>query len=712
MGWAQIILIFFAITGLSLNWAVCSDILMYVVVPACRSTANAAQMLIGHLLGDAFSPYLVGLVSDAVRGEATSVFAQFQGLKYALYIPSFVLVLGSAFFFVTSLFIIEDKKNAQSASKTHELLLYKLNTCTALKKAYLWKLLFNATRHFCKNVQYITIVNLTGFLEIYTETFFTMLPIFHILSSTSPCALIFIVSSAIFLLLRRRRHCRQIDHQVYTVPSDIDKNRQSKILDGPEKIHYSTFADHPNDFKLSIVDKDTGLEAKSLYDLCNIGRKLSGDGECLGLRNGDRYEWTCYGEVLARARNFGAGLINLGLKPGQQTFVGIYSRTRLEWDLSSLACSAYSMVVVPLYDTLGQDAVTFVVNQADMKSIICDDKPKIDKILDNISSMPNLKYIICMDDLNTNDFKSKSGQVIIKTFGEVERMGVDDKQHELLLPEKDDLYIICYTSGTTGNPKGIQITHGNLVGQIASLRCVIEKYGIVLNPKDAAVAYLPLAHMFEQAIHAACYSYGARIGYYGGDVASLLDDVRLLRPKFLPVVPRLLNRLYDNIRAKISAGNVLTRFLFNVAYFFKKRDLVKRNLIRKDTVWDHLIFRKIQNILGGNVSFVITGSAPVLPDVKTFAGPYLHEYDILITTKAQLYLPLPTERNGMQLTERNRTEGKFPLRSVIMKITVGRFPQNRSYHFRLSVDLQAERFKLLAICSVTLEKAVINEPYE
>lgn len=108
-------LVFIAITGLCLNWAVVSDILMYVVIPACRSSANAVQLLIGHLLGDAFSPYSIGLVSDWILGSKTSNVDHYNGLKYALYIPVAMLAIGIIFFLITAWFIEADKQSATDA---------------------------------------------------------------------------------------------------------------------------------------------------------------------------------------------------------------------------------------------------------------------------------------------------------------------------------------------------------------------------------------------------------------------------------------------------------------------------------------------------------------------------------------------------------------------------------------------------------------------
>jgi long-chain acyl-CoA synthetase len=156
-----------------------------------------------------------------------------------------------------------------------------------------------------------------------------------------------------------------------------------------------------------------------------------------------------------------------------------------------------------------------------------------------------------------------------------------------LLPQPEDTYIICYTSGTTGLPKGVQLTHANLVANISSFYVFSDRIHLrqVPVPGDSSISYLPLSHMFEQAVHWYMFSTGASIGYSQvrvhthahtcaqGDVRLLMDDIAALRPHFLPVVPRLLNRMYDKVTAGVHASGTVTRAIFKLAYAMKLNDV-------------------------------------------------------------------------------------------------------------------------------------------
>lgn len=278
---------------------------------------------------------------------------------------------------------------------------------------------------------------------------------------------------------------------------------------------------------------------------------------------------------------------------------------------------AYSMVVVPLYDSLGAEAVSFIVDQGKIEVVICDGMAKLKKLLENVDEMPSLKHIVVMDwnqEMTGNGIKTIAADQNIKIHG-FHDLSAKGKLNPkpLRLPTIDDLYIICYTSGTTGNPKGVMITHKNLMCQIACGKLYFKKYDIELSVGEAVISYLPMAHMFEQMVHGLTFTYGAKIGYFQGNVNKLLDDMKALSPGCFPVVPRLLNRLYDKVQSNLSGGGV-KKLLFDYAFKCKLEEM-RAGVIRKDSIWDKLIFGKIQRELGGNIRLMITGSAPIAQEV-------------------------------------------------------------------------------------------------
>uniref|UniRef100_A0A8C1MIV7 Long-chain-fatty-acid--CoA ligase n=1 Tax=Cyprinus carpio TaxID=7962 RepID=A0A8C1MIV7_CYPCA len=320
-------------------------------------------------------------------------------------------------------------------------------------------------------------------------------------------------------------------------------------------------------------------DAKTMYEVFQRGLHISGDGPFLGSRLPSQpYTWLSY----------------------------------REWIISELACYTYSMVVVPLYDTLGPDAIRYIINRAEISTVICDKAEKAAVLLENVQrgETPGLKTIVLMDafDAPLLEEAQKSG-VLIRSLRDVEVRPSASRP-----PGPDDLSIVCFTSGTTGNPKGVMLTHGNIIADFGGFLKVTDKV-IFPNQDDVLISFLPLAHMFERLIEAVVICHGGRIGFFQGDIRLLSDDMKALQPTIFPVVPRLLNRMYDKIFSQ--ANTPLKRWLLNFAA--KRKGLeVKRGVIRCNSVWDKIFFHKIQASLGGRLRMIITGAAPASPAVLDF----------------------------------------------------------------------------------------------
>ncbi|KAL6727718.1 hypothetical protein Aduo_009571 [Ancylostoma duodenale] len=349
----------------------------------------------------------------------------------------------------------------------------------------------------------------------------------------------------------------------------------------------------------------------------NTIQEESGNGHCAGTRGADgKYRFRKYSDILRDSQHIASALIgDLGLKPGDN--IGIYSQNRPEWLVSALACVQQSIVVVPLYDTLGPEAAAFIVSQADISVIIVDTVAKARNLASKKTAMPTLKTVVMVDknDVTADVIEEmKSSGITLISLSDVIEMGAKNPQPQHL-PNKDDTYIICYTSGTTGTPKGVIITHRNILANISGWAYMIDKLEPeILDNKSLIISYLPLSHMMEQVSHWTTIMYGARIGYFSGSIQRLTEDIKALRPTAFPVVPRLLNRLYGAIQSKVQNGNFLVRMIYNIAYA-KKLDLLKQGITTKESFWDKLVFNRIQEQLGGQVQIMATGSAPISEEV-------------------------------------------------------------------------------------------------
>nr|XP_040038526.1 LOW QUALITY PROTEIN: long-chain-fatty-acid--CoA ligase 6 [Gasterosteus aculeatus aculeatus] len=387
-------------------------------------------------------------------------------------------------------------------------------------------------------------------------------------------------------------------HQSEEVPQE-DGGRRSMIGDS------SKLLSHYHD------------DARTMYEVFQRGLHISGDGPCLGSRLPDQpYKWISYKEVTARAEYLGSGLLHQGCRPDPSQFIGVFAQNRPEWIISELACYTYSMVVVPLYDTLGPDAIRFIINTADISTVICDKVDKAQVLLDNVErkETPGLRRIILMDGFESDLVRRGEGcGVLVQAMQEVEALGRDHCRTPVP-PAPDDLSIVCFTSGTTGNPKGVMLTHGNVVADFSGFLRVTDKV-IFPNKDDCLISFLPLAHMFERLIESVVYCHGGRIGFYQGDIRLLPDDMKGLGPTIFPGVPRLLNRMYDKIFSQ--ANTPLKRWLLNFAARRKGAE-VSSGIIRSDSVWDKIFFSKIQASLGGRLRMIVTGAAPTSPSVLGF----------------------------------------------------------------------------------------------
>ncbi|KAM7381249.1 hypothetical protein PAMA_012206 [Pampus argenteus] len=358
-------------------------------------------------------------------------------------------------------------------------------------------------------------------------------------------------------------------------------------------------------------------DAKTIYEVFQRGLKVSGNGPCLGYRKPGRpYQWLKYRQVSDRAEHLGSGLLHKGLRPHPDTFIGIFAQNRPEWIIGELACYTYSMVAVPLYDTLGPEALVFIINQAEISTVLCDNQSKAEMLLHNREKgqTPVLKTIVVMDTFSSDLVeRGTKCDVDVVSMQDVEALGKSNLQKPVP-PKPEDLSIVCFTSGTTGNPKGAMLTHENVVSDAAGVVKSFET-SVVPNSQDVSISFLPLAHMFERVVQTVMYGAGAKVGFFQGDIRLLPDDMKTLQPTIFPVVPRLLNRVYDKVQS--GAKSPFKKWLLNFAVERKYAE-VKEGIVRNNSIWDKLIFHKVQESLGGRVRIMVTGAAPISPAVLNF----------------------------------------------------------------------------------------------
>lgn len=341
-----------------------------------------------------------------------------------------------------------------------------------------------------------------------------------------------------------------------------------------------------------------------------LGRRQTTDGQVLP------YLWQTYQEVYHTSIRIGSAIRSRGVNPGGRC--GIYGSNCPEWIMAMEACNSQAISYVPLYDTLGANAVEFIINHAEV-SIAFVQESKIQPML---SCLPNcnshLKTIVSFGKVSTTQKKEAEDLgVCCYSWEEFALLGSSD----CVLPSKkrSDICTIMYTSGTTGEPKGVILTNGAIMAEILSTEQLLQETDKVCTEKDIYFSFLPLAHVFDQIVETYCIYKGSSIGFWRGDVRYLMDDVQELKPTIFCAVPRVYDRIYTGIVNKISSGGALRQSLFQYAYSYKLRNMEKG--LKQDQaapLLDKLVFNKIKQGLGGRVRLMLSGAAPLPKHVEEF----------------------------------------------------------------------------------------------
>jgi len=328
---------------------------------------------------------------------------------------------------------------------------------------------------------------------------------------------------------------------------------------------------------------------------------------CLGWRENDGpYRWMTYSDLRTRSLDFGAGLLKkCGLKPG--SFVGLWSINQKEWIIAEEGSYCYSLVPIPLYDTLGPDASQYIINQSELTVIVVS-QSNLTKVKEIAPQCPSLRFIIVMEGEANDTFESDKQ---LFSFEDIEKEGRENPE-DPIPPKPSDLATICYTSGTTGDPKGVMLSHRALVADISSA----VKHGIDLRSDDVHISYLPLAHMMERIVSNALLFFGSSIGFFRGDIPKLFDDILELKPTLFVSVPRLYNRIFDKVIASVNQTGGFKKTLFDYALSTKKEGLKAGSV--SHLLYDSVVFGKVRERLGGRVRLMVTGSAPISSDVIDF----------------------------------------------------------------------------------------------
>jgi len=328
------------------------------------------------------------------------------------------------------------------------------------------------------------------------------------------------------------------------------------------------------------------------------------------------YKWYSYSEVDERIESIAKGFMVHGVRPGD--VVLILAETRLEWMLSAQAIFRLGATIATLYTTLGDDGIVHGINETEVTHVVTthDVIPKIEKFL---SKIPRVKTIIYIEGTKVPDTTGMPG-VNFVPFKAVEDAGQKASKVKFSPPRSDDPAVIMYTSGSTGIPKGVIITHENVLSTIGGFFAVAHP----LSEKSTFMAYLPLAHVLELAAETFFFSIGVSIGYSTPhtmtDKSTAIKkgqsgDAVLLQPTVMAAVPLVLDRIRKGVWDQMEAKGPFMKSFFQFVVDYKKF-WMKRGF--RTPIINALVCKKIRAMLGGKISHIVCGSAPLSPDTMEF----------------------------------------------------------------------------------------------
>ena len=298
------------------------------------------------------------------------------------------------------------------------------------------------------------------------------------------------------------------------------------------------------------------------------------------------------------------GLIEIGIKPNDK--VAIISSNRPEWNFIDFAIQIIGAVSVPMYPTITVEDYAFIFKDSEVKIIFAENEDLLNKSREAAKGNDNIQEIFTFDQVSGAKF-----------WTDVIDLGVGKDAsvlEELKLNVKpDDLLTLIYTSGTTGRPKGVMLTHKNIISNIKAL--VRGKFFDLLDG-DKALSFLPLCHIYERTDIYLYMYYGVSI-YYAESMETIADNIKEVRPTMFATVPRLLEKVFDKIIAKGNELTGLKRSLFfgAVEFGLKYDPMVKLGLLDQIKLgfYRKLIFSKWKEALGGNIRLITSGSAALQP---------------------------------------------------------------------------------------------------
>ncbi|EPB89631.1 hypothetical protein HMPREF1544_03563 [Mucor circinelloides 1006PhL] len=329
------------------------------------------------------------------------------------------------------------------------------------------------------------------------------------------------------------------------------------------------------------------------------------------------YHHYSYEEASNLTKTIGAGLAKLGLKRGDK--VQISASTSVEWMLMAHGAFTQSLTIVTAYDTLGPEGLQHAINESEASLCFMNDDqlPILHKIIAQCPTIDSVIYRGQAKPEHVGLLKSNAQIKHVLSYEELEKLGQDNPV-EVVKPSASDLCCIMYTSGSTGNPKGVMLTHGNVVAAISGVCRMLQH---LLEPNDTMMAYLPLAHVLEFLVENLCIFLGVTLGY--GSIRTLTDvsvkncsgDLQEFGPTIMTGVPQVWETIKKTVLTKVAERGPRVESIFGGAIKMKK---FLGDYGLPTGLLDKVVFNNVKKQLGGRLRYCLSGGAPVSAETQQF----------------------------------------------------------------------------------------------
>lgn len=405
--------------------------------------------------------------------------------------------------------------------------------------------------------------------------------------------------------------------------------------------------DHWKESLLNYFLSDLGMDLNQTITLARVFLRCASHYHAkpaLMEKKDGKYVSLTYDDVLGRARDFGMALMDLGLK--NQDRFAIFLKNSPDWVVSDFGTMFAGGATVPIYETLIPHAVRHILKDSGAIGVIVEDKGQFDKIKDIWADVPTLKFVVLRKPEGVPLKKDKiiALEEFLKRGAEARKKNGSAMEKRLDETKRDDVASIVYTSGTTGDPKGVMLTHRNFLSNVYGVTSVTD-----VTARDVMLSILPLSHVFERTIgYYVPILFGATIAY-AESIDTVSQNLTEVKPTVMSAVPRLFEKIYARMIKKIEESNPMKRRLFLWAVdvgrqvweaqdrMMRKQAADRRQRHRPEerfldaglkiynpalkvsyALAEKLVYSKLRQSMGGRLRFFVSGGAALSPEVITF----------------------------------------------------------------------------------------------